>query len=111
MDKMGSQATLLKGQIGGIYGIPVIMSAGIAKSNATGQVDQTGGSNTKGRVLLVNKKMWKVGFRRSIRVATERSESKGLTSIVASMRLALQCFGDRSDASYCHTALGYDVTV
>lgn len=111
MDKIGAQATLLRGMVGGIYGVPVVMCPQIAASNTTGQVDQTPGNNVKGRIVLVNRDLWKVGMRRSIRVATQRDEAKTLTSIVASMRIALQCFGDRSSADYCHTALGYNVTV
>jgi HK97 family phage major capsid protein len=111
VEKLGAQASLLTGQIGVIYGSPVVMSGALLKSNATGQVDQTGGSNTKGRVVLVNRDMWKVGFRRTVQVRSERSESKGLTSLVCSFRMGLQCLGDRSTATYCHAALGFDTTV
>lgn len=111
VDKFGSGATILTGQIGSIFGSPVVMSGTLALSNATGQVDQTAGNNTKGRIVLVNRDMWKVGMRRTVRIATERSESKGLTSLVCTFRMGLQCLGDRSSAQYAHTALGYNVTV
>lgn len=111
LDKMGANATILTGQIGQVFGVPVVLSGQVAKANATGQVDQTGGSNTLGRIVLANRDMWKFGIRRLIRVATQRDEAKTLTSIVASLRIGLQCYGDRSSANYCHTALGYNVTV
>ncbi|MBN1367183.1 MAG: phage major capsid protein [Dehalococcoidales bacterium] len=111
VDKLGAQATLLTGQIGQVYGVPVILSDQVQKSNATGQVDQTSGNNTKGRIVLVNRDMWQFGIRRNVRVAVQRDEPKTLTSVVVSMRIGLQCFGDRSSANYCHTALGYNVTV
>jgi HK97 family phage major capsid protein len=111
VDKMGANATLLTGQIGEVFGIPTVLSGQIQKANATGQVDQTSGSNTLGRIVLVNRDMWVFGVRRNIRVAVQRDEAKTLTSIVVSMRIGLQCYGDRSSASYCHTALGYNVTV
>ncbi len=111
VDKLGDQATLLRGQMGQVYGVPVVMSGQLAKSNATGQVDQTAENNTKGRLLLVNRDMWRFGVRRNIRVAVQRDEPKTLTSIVVTMRIGLQCYGDRSDASYSHVALGYNVTV
>jgi HK97 family phage major capsid protein len=110
-DKMGAQATLLTGQIGQVFGVPVVLSGQLVKANATGQVDQTPGSNTTGRIILVNRDMWQFGIRRNIRVAVQRDEAKTMTSIVASMRIALQCFGDRSSAAYSHTALGFNVTV
>lgn len=111
VDKMGANATILTGQIGEVFGVPVVLSGQLQKSNATGQVDQTGGSNTLGRIVLVNRDMWLFGIRRNIRVAVQHDEAKTLSSIVVSMRIALQCYGDRSSASYCHTALGYNVTV
>jgi HK97 family phage major capsid protein len=111
VDKMGANATILTGQVGEVFGTPVVLSGQLAKANATGQVDQTGGSNTTGRIVLVNRDMWVFGIRRNIRVATQRDEAKTLTSIVVSMRIGLQCYGDRASADYCHTALGYDVTI
>lgn len=111
VDKMGPKATILTGEIGAIYGSPVIISTALAKSCSTGQVHQTGGNNTKGRFIAVNRDMWKFGVRRNIRVATERSESKTLTSIVVTMRIGLQCYGDRSSAGYTHAILGYNCTI
>jgi HK97 family phage major capsid protein len=108
-DKMGAKATISTGELAQVWGIPIIVSEQIAKSNATGQVDQTSGNNTKGRIVAVNREMWRVGLARPILVRTERSESKTMTTLVASFRLALQCFGDRSSVK--HTALGYDVTI
>lgn len=111
VEKMGDKATLLTGQLGAVGGIPVIVTDQILKSCATGQVHQTAANNTLGRALLVHRPSWKFGMRRNIRVNIQRDEAKTLTSIVASMRIALQCFGDRTDAKYCHTALGYNATV
>jgi hypothetical protein len=112
VEKAGANATLLRGQIGAIYNIPCIMSPAIAKSDANGRVDgATPGNNTKGRILLVNRDMWKIGLRRAVKVAIQRDEPKTMTSVVCSLRMGLQCFGDRSTATYCHTALGYNGTV
>ena len=112
VDKLGAKATLLTGQVGSIFDIVVIKSAEIAKSDANGRIDgATPGNNTKGRIVLVNRDMWKLGMRKIVTVATERSEAKGMTSIVATFRIGLQCFGDRSASKYCHTALGYDITI
>ena len=83
----------------------------MVKANATGQVDETAASNTKGRLLLVNRDMWKVGVRQGVRIELERSVAKGLTSIIITFRIGFQTFGDRSAAKYSHTALGYNITV
>jgi HK97 family phage major capsid protein len=112
VDKLGQRATLLTGQLGTVYDIPVVLSSQMLKSDANGRIDgATPGNNTLGRILLVNRDMWKFGIRRNIRIATQRDEPKTLTSIVASLRIGLQCYGDRASADYCHTALGYNVTV
>jgi HK97 family phage major capsid protein len=112
MDKVGNQATILTGQIGNLYGSPVIVSDALVKSAAAGYVDgATPGNNTKGRILAINRDMWRFGLRRNIRVAVERSEAKTMTSIVVSMRLGLQCYGDRSSGDYIHTILGYNTTI
>jgi HK97 family phage major capsid protein len=108
-DKMGDKATISTGELAQIWGIPIIVSEQMAKANATGQVDQTSGNNTKGRIVAVNRDSWRVGIMRPTQVRTERSESKTMTSIVVAFRLALQCWGDRASAK--HVALGYDVTV
>lgn len=112
VDKLGDKATLLIGQVGQVFGVPVVMSGQLAKSCATGQVHQTAASNTLGRIIAVNRDMWKVGLRRSIRVAVQRDEPKTLTSIVATMRIGLQCLGDRDSVTGApHTALGYNVII
>lgn len=111
MQSYGSQATIISGGLGKPFGMNLIVTDKIAKSDANGRIDQTAENNTKGRMLMVNKDMWKLGVRQPIRVATERSESKGITSLVCTMRIGLQCFGDRTDAKYSHTALGYNITV
>jgi HK97 family phage major capsid protein len=108
-DKMGAKATISTGELAQIWGIPIIVSEQLAKSNATGQVDQTAENNVKGRIVAVNRDSWRVGLLRPTLVRSERSESKMMTTIVASFRLALQCWGDRASAK--HTALGYDVTI
>lgn len=108
-DKMGAKATISTGELAQIWGIPIIVSGQMAKANATGQVDQTSGNNTKGRIVAVNRDSWRVGLARPIQVRTQRDETKTMTSLVVSFRLAAQCFGTRASAK--HTALGYDVTI
>jgi hypothetical protein len=111
VDKAGAKATLQTGQFPTPFGCPLIVSPQIAKSAAGGYVSQTSDDNTKGRILAVNRAIWRVGFKRNVRIATQRDEAKGLTSIVASFRMALQCLGDRTSSQYTHTMLGYNATV
>jgi len=112
VEKMGEKATYLTGQLGAVGNIPVVVSDQIHKSCSSGYVDgATPGNNTLGRALLVHRPSWLFGVRRNITVAAERSEAKGLTSIVASLRIAFQCIGDRSSSQYSHVVLGYNATI
>jgi len=108
VDKLGDKATLLTGQLGAVYGIPYIATDAVGKACADGMVDvDTPAGNTTGRIALIHRDMWKVGVRKPVRVATERSEAKGLTSLVVSFRLALMSF----NASGKYSSLGYNITV
>jgi HK97 family phage major capsid protein len=109
-DKMGVNATLLSGQLASIWGVPIIVSEQMQKADDTGVIDgTTPANNTKGRLLAVNRGMWRVGLRRAVTVRAERNEAAGKTAVTASFRLAFNCFGDRSSAT--HTALAYNITV
>lgn len=67
IDKMGPNATVMKGVLGSYMGIPIIVSEYMREDlNATGVYDGT--TTTRGGILLVNEKRTYVGERRPIRV-------------------------------------------
>lgn len=109
VDKLGNRATLVSGQLGAVYGIPYIATDAMGKVDDDGKYTTTNPAtnDTDGRLILVHCDMWKVGVRQPVRVATERSEAKGITSIVVSFRLALVSF----NASGKYTSIGYNITV
>ncbi len=110
LDKLGPQATLLNGQLAQVDGIPVVVSEQMAKSDADGKVTDGGNTNTKGRLLVVNRTQWRLGFRRELMIETTRDIQKRQNIMVVSMRLAfMERSGDRSKAT--HTALQYNITV
>ena len=110
LDKLGPQATLLNGQLAQVDGIPVIVSEQMAQSDADGKVTDSGASNTKGRLLAVNRTQWRLGFRRELMIETTRDIQKRQNIMVVSMRLAfMERTGARSSAT--HTALQYNITV
>ena len=109
LDKLGPQATLLNGQLAQVDGIPLIVSEQLAQSDADGKVTD-GGSNTKGRLLVVNRAQWRLGFRRELMIETTRDIQKRQNIMVVSMRLAfMERTGARASAT--HTALQYNITV
>ena len=108
LDKLGPNATVLTGQLGAVEGIPVIVSEQMLLSAADGKVtDDTAG--TVGRLLIVNRTQWRVGFRRELSIETDRDIQKRQNVMVVSMRLA---FSERTGtpASATHTALQYNIT-
>jgi hypothetical protein len=109
LDKLGPNATLLTGQLGQVEGIPVIVSEQMKLAATNGKVHATAANNTTGRVLLLNRTQWRVGFRREMTIETERSPSKRQNLLVVTFRLAfMERTGSRATAK--HTSLTYDIT-
>ena len=109
LDKLGPEATLLRGQLGSVEGIPVIVSEQMALADADGKVTDAGNTANTGRVLIVNRSQWRLGFRREMLIETTRDIQKRQNIMVISMRLAfMERSGSRSTAT--HTALQYNIT-
>ena len=109
LDKLGPNATLLQGQLGAVEGIPVIVSEQMALADTDGKVTDAGNGTDTGRLLLVNRSQWRVGFRREMSIETERDIQKRQNIMVVSMRIAFaERTGSRSTAT--HMALQYNVT-
>ena len=109
LDKFGPNATILTGQLGAVEGIPVIVSEQMRLADADGKVTSGGNANTKGRLLIVNRSQWRVGFKRELTIETVRDAQKRQNIMVVSFRIALQeRSGDRAKAT--HTALQYNIT-
>ena len=109
LDKLGPNATLLRGQLGAVEGIPVIVSEQMKVADTDGKVTDAGNGTNTGRLLIVNRSQWRVGFRRELAIETDRDIQKGQNIMVISMRLAFsERSGTRSSAT--HTALQYNIT-
>ena len=109
LDKLGPNATLLRGQLGAVEGIPVIVSEQMKVADTDGKVTDVGNGTNTGRLLIVNRSQWRVGFRRELAIETDRDIQKGQNIMVISMRLAFsERSGTRSSAT--HTALQYNIT-
>ncbi len=110
MDKLGPNATLLTGMLGAVEGIPVIVSEQMPLADADGKITDGASSNTKGRLLLVNRTQWAQGFRRQLMIDVDRDTQKRQTVVTVSFRHAL---AERSGArgSATHTALQYNINL
>ena len=109
VDKLGPHATILTGQLGVVYGHPLIVSEQMRLADTDGKVTDAGNGTNTGRILAANRTQWRVGFRRELSIETERDIQKRQNVMVVSLRLAFdERTGSRSSAS--HTALQYNIT-
>jgi HK97 family phage major capsid protein len=72
IDKFGPQASILTGQVGSIFGIPVISPAYAAKTEADGKLSATPANNTLGQLTVVNVRGWLRGEYRSMQMFMDR---------------------------------------
>jgi len=108
MDKLGPNATLLTGMLGAVEGIPVIVSEQMPLADDDGKVTEGAPTNTKGRLLLMNRTQWAQGFRRQLMIDVDRDTQKRQTVVTVSFRHALaERSGSRDSAT--HTALQYNI--
>ena len=99
-DKAGNQATLFAGQIAKVFGHPVIGSIALKKSETTGYVDaDTAGDNLYGQIVTFNRNAFKWGWRRRIKLETERVPKYDQTYITSSLRLGFGRFSPTGAAS------------
>ena len=109
LDKFGPQATVLTGQLGAVEGVPVVVSEQMRPADADGKVTDSGNDATTGRLLILNRTQWLVGFKRELAIETVRDPQKRQNIMVVSFRIALQeRSGNRASAT--HTALQYNIT-
>ncbi len=110
VDKLGPKATVLNGQLGTIFGVPIVVAGQMRLADADGKVTSGGNTHSRGRVLAVNTSQWRVGYRRRLMLETQRDIQKRQHTMVVSMRIG---FAERTGAraSATHTALAYNITL
>lgn len=109
LEKYGSSAVLLTGELGRYRGIPIVVSASAPKTEADGKCSVTAGNNTLGQISCINRRQWRVGFRRELLMEVDRDIQKRMFILVVSFRIALACHTARASAT--HTAGIYNILV
>lgn len=102
VDKFGSDAAVLTGQLAAYRGVPIIVSASAPLTEADGKQSDTGSNNTLGQVSFYNRRMWYAGFLRSLLIEMDRDIQKRQFIMVTSLREAVAAHGTRASAT--HTA-------
>lgn len=85
LDKFGPQATVLTGQLGSIFGVPVVVSRYLSADLATTGL-YTGTGATTG-MLLVARDSWNLFARKGIQIQQEQDITTGAYNMVATERL------------------------
>ena len=109
VDKYGPNATLLSGEVGRLYGVPVIVSEWVRENlNASGVYD--GITTTKTYALCVNRNEWAMGQRMALDIATDDSIYRETFQrvMVGFMREDFQMIGSASTDD--NTSIGYNIT-
>jgi HK97 family phage major capsid protein len=107
LDKYGTAAVLLAGELGSYRGIPIIVSAMAPNTQADGFAD--GAADTLGQISLVHRPSWRVGFCRDLLMEVDKSIQARQFILVNSFRIAVGCYGTRASAT--HTAGVYNIKV
>jgi HK97 family phage major capsid protein len=109
VEKYGSGATILTGELMRYQGVPVVPSESQPLAEADGKVSVTPGNNTLGTISMINRAQWGVGFRRQLLIEVERDIQRRIWIMVVSFRIAVGCRGTRSSA--IHTSGIYNILV
>jgi hypothetical protein len=112
VDKFGQNATILTGEVGSLFNHPIIVSMAMPLTEADGKVSTTGSNNTKGQVVAFNRRAFKVGWRRRVKVETERIPATDQTRLVYSLRMGFGRFSSTGAVGGIEAADAlYDITV
>lgn len=90
---------ILVGMTALALGHPVIGSIAMSKTEADGKVSTTGSNNTLGQVLTVHRGGFTVGWRRRIKLETDRLPERDQSRMVFSLRIGLGRYSPTGAAS------------
>ncbi len=105
VDRYGPEATILTGELGKIFGIPIVVSEEMLLTEEDGKCSATPANNTKGQICLANRRGWLGGWRRHLKIETERIIATDQYRIVGTLRFAHINFDNEV------SAVGYNITV
>jgi HK97 family phage prohead protease/HK97 family phage major capsid protein len=105
VDKLGSNATILRGQLAVLDGMPVIMSQ-FVKEDLNGSFVYDGSTVTKTLHMIINPDGFVKGFRRTIKVASAQDIETDQQKVVATVRYGFQKW---TGTSLYPVAFGYDI--
>ena len=112
VDKYGPQATILTGEVGRVYGVPVVISHGVEDrkdvTNASGVNAAT--SSTFSTALVLNRTAggWRIGDRQQVMFEQDKNIVNGVTDVVATARWSFNCGISSSSAKHTVAIINID---
>ncbi len=105
-DKFGPQATVKTGGLESIDAIRIHASEEMGITAADGTIDaDTAGNNTKGQIVIFNRRQFRMGFRRRLVMSVERIPFADGGYLVASLRMTVKARDTEG------VAVGYNITI
>ena len=105
LEKVGDQATLLRGQLGFWRSVPLIVTEDFPQTDANGRVDDTASSNSLGSFIVAHRGALKIGMKRLPMLEQGRVQGVDGNFISASLR------GDVNLLEAGAAALAYNIAV
>jgi len=93
LEKYGASATIVTGELGRIFGIPIIAPAYCTKTEADGKLSATPANNTLGQLSVVNVRGWLRGIYRPVQLFFDRVQRTDTFLVELYTRQALVRWG------------------
>lgn len=110
VDKMGANATIVKGMVGSIYGSPVISHRAVPLTEADGKVSATPSNNTLGQICALYAPAVQYGFGQDLLIEIVRNPGYGYR-VVATFDFAFKIVDSEDSLDNPTVAVGYNITV
>lgn len=113
VNEYGPDATILKGEIGSIFGHPVIRTMAIGLTEADGKISAAvPANNTKGQLVCFNRNGFKVGLKNDTQISLVQRPDMDQHALVARIRFGLGRYAPSGSVSSIEcAAVGYNITV
>jgi len=109
IDVLGPAAVILTGQVGSIFGIPVIYTEAIPLTNATGAVDATPANNIYGSLIIVNRRIMAGGNYGGVQFITYPDKATDSIELHAIVQKAFALVDDTTITAKA-IAIGYKIS-
>jgi len=112
VNEYGPDATILRGEIGSIFGHPVVRTMAVGLTEADGKISATPANNTKGQIVLFNRNGFKVGIKSDTQLSLVQKPDMDQLALVARIRFGLGRYAPSGSASSIEcAAVGRNITV